>query len=88
MSDCSQDTQNTIASVAEDLTSVMDVAAACGRSFYKLVKATDARKPTSVPKKSKGAPKKTPGLSPVHQANTAEEMEVLLMPVISEDFFY
>ena len=59
MSDCSQDTQTTIESVAKDLTTAMNVAAAGGRSFTELVSATDTRKPTSVLVKSfKGAPKK------------------------------
>ena len=87
MSDLSQDSSNTKASVAEDFTAIMSVAAVTGgRSFAKLIKATGAKKPRSVPAKPKGVPKKTPGLSPVHQANTAEEMSVLLTPLISKRF--
>ena len=87
MSDLSQDSSNTKASVAENLTAVMNVAAVTGgRSFADLVKATDVQKLSSVPVKPKGAPKKTPGLSPVRQANTAEEMAILLTPLISKRF--
>ena len=64
MSDRLQDSSKTIASVTEDLTADMSVAAVSGRLFAKLVNAMDARKPGSVPVKPKGAPKKTPGLSP------------------------
>ena len=86
MSDLSQDSSNTNASVAEDLTAVMNKAAVtAGRSFADLVKATDP-KLSSVPVKPKGVPKKTPGLSPVRQASTAEEMAILLTPLISEQF--
>ena len=87
MSNRSQDTQNLKASVAENLTKVMDVACAGRRSFAELVGAMDAKKPVHVPVKSvKGVSKQTPGLSPVRQANTAEEMTVLLTPLISERF--
>ena len=68
-----QDTQNTIASVAEVLTIFMNVTAVGGRSFAELVSATDTRDPTYVTVKSiKNAPKQTPGLCPVRQANTAK----------------
>ena len=64
----------------------MNIAAAGGWSFAELVNATNSRNPASVPVKSKGAPKKTPGLSPVCQANTGKEMAILLKPLISERF--
>ena len=73
MSDLSQDLSNTKSSVAEDLTAAMNVVAVTGgRSFAELIKATDAQKQSSVPAKPKGTPNKTPGISPVRQANTAE----------------
>ena len=59
MYDCLQDSQKTITSISEYLTSVMSAAVAGKRSFAELVNATDARKPTSVPANSKGDPKKT-----------------------------
>ena len=86
MSDHLQDSSKMIASVAEDLTVDMNVAAVSGRSFAELINAIDARKSGSVPVKPKGAPKKTPGISPVHQANTAEEIVIFLIPLISERF--
>ena len=58
MSDHLQDSQKTIASVAEDITSITNIAAAGEKSFAELVNATDSRKPASVPAKSKCAPKK------------------------------
>ena len=86
MSNLSQDSLNTKASVAEDLIAVVNKATVtAGRSFTDLVKATDP-KLSSIPVKPKGAPKKNPGLSPVHQASTAEEMAILLTPLISERF--
>ena len=57
------------------------------RSFAELVNLIDSKKPSSVPIKSaKITSKKTPGLSLVHQSNTAEEMVILLTPLISERF--
>ena len=86
MSDLSQDSSNTKVSVAKNLTAVMNVAAVTGgRSFTDLVKTTDT-KLSSIPVKLKGAPKRSLGLSPVRQANTAEEMAILLTPLISERF--
>ena len=82
----SQDSLKTISSLAEDLTVVMNVAIVSERSFAELVNATDARKPGSVPVNPKGAPKKTPDLSPIRQANTAEEMVILLTLLISKWF--
>ena len=58
MSDCSQDSQKTIPSAVEDLTSVMNATTAGGRSFAEFMNVRDARKPTYVPAKSKCAPKK------------------------------
>ena len=86
MSDRLQDSQKTIASVVENLTSIMIVARAGGSLFFELVNAIVAKKPTYVPAKYKVAPKKNPSLRPVHQSNPAEEMAVLLMPLISERF--
>ena len=87
MSDLSQDSSNTKASVAENLTAIMNVAAVTGgRPFADLVKATDAQKLSSIPVKPKGAPKNPPGLSPVYQANTAEEMVILHTLLISKRF--
>ena len=65
MSDRSQDSQKMIASVAEDLTVVTNVAVAGGRSFTELTSTTDSRKPAYILAKPKGAPNKTPDLNPV-----------------------
>ena len=55
MSDRLQDSSNTKASVAEDLTHVMNVAAVTsGRSFAKLIKETDTKEPSSVPVRPQG----------------------------------
>ena len=86
MSDRSEDSLKTIASVAEDLTAVMNIAALSGQSFTELVNATDTRKPGYVPVKPKCAPKKTPDLNPVRQANTAEEIAILLTLLTKEQF--
>ena len=65
----------------------MNVAGVGGRSFAKLVNIRDAKKPTSVSIKSvKYASKQTPGIRPVRQANTVEEMTALLTPPISGQF--
>ena len=63
-----------------------NVSAVGRQSFAKLVNATDSRKPGSVPAKPEGVPKKTPSLNPVHQANTAEEMAILITSLISKRF--
>ena len=86
MSDPSQNSQRTIVPVTEDLTSLMNVTAAGGRLFTELVNATASREPAYVPANYKGAPQKNPGINPVHQANTVEEMAILLTPLISEQF--
>ena len=86
ISDRSQDSSETIASVAEDLAQVMNVSTVSGLSFAELFIATDTRKFSYIPVKPKGAPKKTLGLNPVRQANTAEEMSILLTPLISKRF--
>ena len=67
MSDLSQDSSNTKASGTKDLTQVMNTAAVTGgRSFAKIIKATDAKKSCSVSVNPKGVPKnKTPDLIPV-----------------------
>ena len=87
MSNRSQDTASSIFSVAEDLAEAMNVASTIGRSFAKLVKPTEIEKPSFVSGKIANAQSKlTPNLSPVHQANSAEEMAILLSPLISECF--
>ena len=52
MSNRSQDTDYSKTSVVKDLTTVMNITCAGGRSFFKLVNVTDAKKPTSVSLKS------------------------------------
>ena len=87
MLDRSQDTQNSKASISEDLTTLRNVAGAYRRSSSKLIDVTDAKKLTYVPVKSvKGLSKQVPGIRPVRQANTAEEMAVLLTPLITKRF--
>ena len=87
MSDRSQDTASSILSVAEVLIEVMKVASTVGRSFSELVKSTETKKPSSVSGKTvKAQAKITPGLSPVRQDNSAEEMMILLSPLTSEYF--
>ena len=86
MSDRSKYSQKTIASIAEEITAVTNVAAVGGRSFSELVNATDLRKSGSVTTKPKGAPNNTPSLSPAYQANTTEEIASLLTPLISKRF--
>ena len=86
MSDRSQDSRKAISSVAEDLTSVTNVAAVGDSSFTELVNAMDSRKPASVTAKSKGTPKKISGLRLVRQANMAKEMTILLTPINSKRF--
>ena len=85
MSDHSQDTVYPNPSVAKDLTKAINLAGISGRLFTELVNLTEAKSPLLVPVKSaKIAPKLTPRLSPVHQANSAKEISILLSPLISE----
>ena len=87
MSDRSQDKDYSKTFVAEDLTTVMNVAGVGGRSFAKLVNETNVKNPASVSIKSvKCSSKQTPVLSPVCQVNTAEEMMILLTSLIGKRF--
>ena len=87
MSNHFQDTASSIFFIAEDITEAMKVTNAVGRSFAKLVNPTDTKNPSSLSgKTAKTQAKLTPGLSPVHPANSVKDMAILLLPLISKHF--
>ena len=75
----SLDIMSSILFVAMNLTQAMKVASTTGRLFAKLVNSTEFKKPSSVHSKTtKAQSNLTFGLNPVRQANSAEEMAILL----------